>query len=261
MPAGRADRAADRRCGRACGLRPAAARVAGACGSSRWCMSRASDDRRGAGRGHPGRCAAARQRQPRTRRSVLGGTGRVHDWAISRRIVEASPVPVFLAGGLTPANVTEAIRSVRPFGVDLCTGLRTEGDSTRASSRPSCRRWLRPEMIRVRALRRAGARRAPAGSPPRCCSSAARPARPWAGPAPCVEQGARGADVLTLTPAAAQRALIASAAMPSIEKLTMAAAGPEVVQHRARMRRRPSRSSSARARQRASIASRPTASA
>ncbi|MFL5333005.1 MAG: phosphoribosylanthranilate isomerase [Geminicoccaceae bacterium] len=59
---------------------------------------------------------------------VLGGTGRVHDWAISRRIVEASPVPVFLAGGLTPANVTEAIRSVRPFGVDLCTGLRTRGE-------------------------------------------------------------------------------------------------------------------------------------
>ena len=52
----------------------------------------------------------------------------VHDWAISRRIVEASPVPVFLAGGLTPANVTEAIRTVRPFGVDLCTGLRTEGE-------------------------------------------------------------------------------------------------------------------------------------
>jgi phosphoribosylanthranilate isomerase len=58
---------------------------------------------------------------------MLGGTGRVHDWSISRRIVEASPVPVFLAGGLTPGNVAEAIRTVRPFGVDLCTGLRTEG--------------------------------------------------------------------------------------------------------------------------------------
>ena len=58
---------------------------------------------------------------------LLGGTGRVHDWSISRRIVAASPVPVFLAGGLTPDNVAEAIRSVRPFGVDLCTGLRTEG--------------------------------------------------------------------------------------------------------------------------------------
>ena len=58
---------------------------------------------------------------------LLGGTGLVHDWAISRRIVEASPVPVFLAGGLKPDNVAEAIRTVRPFGVDLCTGLRTEG--------------------------------------------------------------------------------------------------------------------------------------
>lgn len=55
----------------------------------------------------------------------LGGTGRVHDWRVSRRIVEAVPMPVFLAGGLRPDNVAEAIRTVRPFGVDLCTGLRT----------------------------------------------------------------------------------------------------------------------------------------
>ena len=58
---------------------------------------------------------------------LLGGTGRVHDWTISRRIVDAVPVPVFLAGGLTPDNVAAAIRTVRPFGVDLCTGLRTAG--------------------------------------------------------------------------------------------------------------------------------------
>ncbi len=57
----------------------------------------------------------------------LGGTGRTHDWSISARIVAESPLPVLLAGGLTPANVAEAIRTVRPFGVDLCTGLRTEG--------------------------------------------------------------------------------------------------------------------------------------
>ena len=57
----------------------------------------------------------------------LGGTGRVHDWSISRRIVETVRVPVFLAGGLHPGNVAEAIRVVRPFGVDLCTGLRTAG--------------------------------------------------------------------------------------------------------------------------------------
>ena len=48
----------------------------------------------------------------------------VHDWALSRRIVEAIE-PVFLAGGLTPENVAQAIRTVRPFGVDVCTGLRT----------------------------------------------------------------------------------------------------------------------------------------
>jgi phosphoribosylanthranilate isomerase len=57
----------------------------------------------------------------------LGGTGRVHDWTISRKICDASPVPVFLAGGLTPANVAEAIRRVRPFGIDVCSGLRTSG--------------------------------------------------------------------------------------------------------------------------------------
>lgn len=57
----------------------------------------------------------------------LGGTGRVHDWTISRRICDAAPVPVFLAGGLTPAKVAEAIRQVRPFGVDVCSGVRTGG--------------------------------------------------------------------------------------------------------------------------------------
>lgn len=57
----------------------------------------------------------------------LGGTGQTHDWRLSRRIVEALRVPVWLAGGLTPANVADAIRTVSPYGVDLCTGLRTEG--------------------------------------------------------------------------------------------------------------------------------------
>jgi phosphoribosylanthranilate isomerase len=57
----------------------------------------------------------------------LGGTGRVHDWSLSRKIVELVPVPVFLAGGLKPGNVGEAIRSVHPFGVDVCTGVRTDG--------------------------------------------------------------------------------------------------------------------------------------
>jgi phosphoribosylanthranilate isomerase len=57
----------------------------------------------------------------------LGGTGRTHDWEISAQFVRRSPHPVFLAGGLSPANVREAIRRVKPFGVDLCSGVRTEG--------------------------------------------------------------------------------------------------------------------------------------
>jgi phosphoribosylanthranilate isomerase len=57
----------------------------------------------------------------------LGGTGRAHDWTVSRRIVEAVGRPVFLAGGLNPGNVAEAIRQVRPFGVDVCSGLRPDG--------------------------------------------------------------------------------------------------------------------------------------
>lgn len=62
----------------------------------------------------------------------LGGTGRAHDWGISAAFVEASPRPVFLAGGLTHANVAEAIRRVRPFGLDLCSGVRTDGRLDRA---------------------------------------------------------------------------------------------------------------------------------
>ncbi|MFO0833225.1 MAG: phosphoribosylanthranilate isomerase [Phycisphaerales bacterium] len=58
----------------------------------------------------------------------LGGTGRVHDWSLSRAIVENSPVPAFLAGGINPSNVAQAIRQVRPFGIDLCSGVRTAGN-------------------------------------------------------------------------------------------------------------------------------------
>lgn len=57
----------------------------------------------------------------------LGGTGRVHNWAISRRIRAEAGVPVFLAGGLTAENVGPAIEQVRPFGIDVCSGVRTEG--------------------------------------------------------------------------------------------------------------------------------------
>ncbi len=66
--------------------------------------------------------------RPGAKTPELGGTGRVHDWAISRRLVETvAPVPVFLAGGLKPENVREAIEAVRPFGVDVCSGVRSDG--------------------------------------------------------------------------------------------------------------------------------------
>ncbi len=52
----------------------------------------------------------------------LGGTGRAHNWEISRKIREAIGIPLFLAGGLNPSNVQEAIRKVAPFGVDICSG-------------------------------------------------------------------------------------------------------------------------------------------
>lgn len=57
----------------------------------------------------------------------LGGTGRTHDWSIARRIVESVRVPVFLAGGLRPETIGLAIRSVGPFGIDICSGVRRNG--------------------------------------------------------------------------------------------------------------------------------------
>jgi phosphoribosylanthranilate isomerase len=57
----------------------------------------------------------------------LGGTGRTHDWKLSRRIRIAARCPVFLAGGLKPENVRRAVDEVEPFGLDLCSGIRREG--------------------------------------------------------------------------------------------------------------------------------------
>jgi len=57
----------------------------------------------------------------------LGGTGRTHDWSISRKIVDSVKIPVFLAGGLNAENVADAVRHVKPFGVDICSGVRTNG--------------------------------------------------------------------------------------------------------------------------------------
>jgi len=57
----------------------------------------------------------------------LGGTGRTHDWKLSRKIKESINIPLFLAGGLNAENVREAIDVVNPYGVDVCSGVRTNG--------------------------------------------------------------------------------------------------------------------------------------
>ncbi|HOX25058.1 MAG TPA: phosphoribosylanthranilate isomerase [Candidatus Krumholzibacteria bacterium] len=72
---------------------------------------------------------------PDAERKTLGGTGRIHDWTLSRRLVADSPVPVWLAGGLRPDNVGAAVATVRPYGVDVCSGLRPDG------------RWLDRDLL------------------------------------------------------------------------------------------------------------------
>lgn len=64
---------------------------------------------------------------PKAAVKTLGGTGNTHNWDISRELVRAVKVPVFLAGGLNAGNVSEAIQKVQPYGVDICSGVRTEG--------------------------------------------------------------------------------------------------------------------------------------
>lgn len=64
---------------------------------------------------------------PKLQIKELGGTGRRHNWDLSRKIVESISKPVFLAGGLKPENIREAIEKVKPYGVDLCSGVRTDG--------------------------------------------------------------------------------------------------------------------------------------
>ncbi len=56
---------------------------------------------------------------------ILGGTGKTHNWEISRRIKEAISIPLYLAGGINSKNVKAAIEMVKPDGVDLCSGVRT----------------------------------------------------------------------------------------------------------------------------------------
>lgn len=64
---------------------------------------------------------------PKAAVKTLGGTGNTHNWDISRELVKEVNVPVFLAGGLHAGNVKEAIKRVEPYGVDICSGVRTNG--------------------------------------------------------------------------------------------------------------------------------------
>jgi len=64
---------------------------------------------------------------PNLKIKELGGTGRVHNWALSRQIRDKSKCPIILAGGLKPENIKRAIEEVNPFAVDICSGVRTNG--------------------------------------------------------------------------------------------------------------------------------------
>lgn len=64
---------------------------------------------------------------PNLKIKELGGTGRTHNWELSREIRKSIQVPIFLAGGLNKVNVRQAIEIVQPFGIDLCSGVRTNG--------------------------------------------------------------------------------------------------------------------------------------
>jgi len=70
---------------------------------------------------------------------MLGGTGRVHEWRLSAEFVRRARRAVFLAGGLSPADVAEAIRVVRLFGLDICTGVRTDGGALGLPRQPNAR--------------------------------------------------------------------------------------------------------------------------
>lgn len=64
---------------------------------------------------------------PNLKVKVLGGTGQTHNWELSTKIREEVDIPVFLAGGINPENIREAFETVRPYGIDLCSGVRTDG--------------------------------------------------------------------------------------------------------------------------------------
>ena len=68
---------------------------------------------------------------PNLKVKELGGTGRTHNWEISKKIRDSIDIPMFLAGGLNPDNVRQAVAGVKPFGLDLCSGVRTNGNLNR----------------------------------------------------------------------------------------------------------------------------------
>ncbi len=63
---------------------------------------------------------------PNKKIKELGGTGKTHNWELSKKIVQTISTPVFLAGGLNSSNVRKAIAAVNPYGLDLCSGVRTD---------------------------------------------------------------------------------------------------------------------------------------
>ncbi len=83
-------------------------------------------------------------RNPET--DQVGGTGLLNDWDLAARFVQESPVPVMLAGGLSPENVADAIRKVRPYGVDVNSGLRALDDRTKIDP-ARCRAFVRAARL------------------------------------------------------------------------------------------------------------------
>ena len=75
----------------------------------------------------------------------VGGTGLVGNWNRAARFVQESPIPVILAGGLTPANVARAIERVRPYAVDVNTGVKSPAD--RVESAPLCRAFVKAARL------------------------------------------------------------------------------------------------------------------
>ena len=65
---------------------------------------------------------------PNLKTKELGGTGRTHNWELSKEIRELLDIPIFLAGGISSKNVKDAIEIVQPFGLDLCSSVRTNGN-------------------------------------------------------------------------------------------------------------------------------------